>query len=37
MVYIENLFEQGVAEGWDEYYKAAMQRKKEVWQSKRQQ
>ena len=37
MVYIEDLFEQGVAEGWDEYYKAAMQRKKEVWQSKRQQ
>ena len=37
MIYIENLFEQGVAEGWDEYYKAAMQRKKEVWQSKRQQ
>ena len=37
MVYIENLFQQGVAEGWDEYYKAAMQRKKEVWQSKRQQ
>ena len=37
MVYIEDLFEKGVAEGWDEYYKAAMQRKKEVWQSKRQQ
>ena len=36
MVYIENLFEQGVAEGWDEYYKAAMQRKKKAWENKRQ-
>lgn len=36
MVYIEDLFEKGVAPGWDEYYEAAMQRKKEAWENKRQ-
>ncbi len=36
MVYIEDLFEKGVAPGWDEYYEAAMQRKKEAWANKRQ-
>jgi hypothetical protein len=37
MVYIEDLFEKGVAPGWDEYYEAAMQRKKEAWENKRKQ
>lgn len=36
MVYIEDLFEKGVAPGWDEYYEAATQRKKKVWENKRQ-
>ena len=36
MVYIEDLFEKGVAPGWDEYYEAAMQRKKKAWENKRQ-
>ncbi|MDH3511933.1 MAG: nuclear transport factor 2 family protein [Gammaproteobacteria bacterium] len=35
MVYIEDLFEKDVAPGWDEYYKGAQQRKKEVWRKKR--
>jgi len=36
MVYIEDLYEKDVAPGWDEFYKGAQQRKKEVWQRKRQ-
>lgn len=35
MVYIEDLFERDVAAGWDDYYEAAKQRKKEVWRRKR--
>jgi hypothetical protein len=35
MVYIEDLFETQVAPGWDEYYEAALARKKEVWRKKR--
>jgi len=36
MVYIEDLYEKDVAPGWDEYYKGAQQRKKEVWRKKKQ-
>lgn len=35
MVYIEDLFETQVAPGWDEYYEAAMTRRKEFWRKKR--
>ena len=35
MVYIEDLFERDVAPGWDEYFKGAQQRKKEVCRKKR--
>jgi hypothetical protein len=35
MVYIEDLYEKEVAPGWDEFFEGAKQRKKEVWNKKR--
>ncbi len=35
LVYIKGLFERDVAPGWDEYFKGAQQRKKDVWRKKR--
>jgi hypothetical protein len=35
MVYIEDLYEQDVAPGWDEYFEGAKKRKKEAWRRKK--
>ena len=35
MVYMEDLFEKDVADGWDEFYEEAQKNKKEVWKRKR--
>ena len=35
MVYIEDLYEKDVAPGWDEYFEGAKQRKKDLWNKKK--
>jgi len=35
-VYLEDLMEKDVADGWDEYFEGARQRKRDVWRQKRQ-